>query len=212
MMAPSQPKIYHIVHMDRLASILNDGFLFCDRRITEGKNSGTTIGMGHIKKRRLSNPLRSHPGLCVGDCVPFYFCPRSVMLYVIHKGNHEDLGYADGQKPVIHLEADMHATVEWAQAHEKRWAFTTSNAGSSYYEDRNSLAQLNEINWAAVGARDWRQCREKKAAEFLVEEKFPWCLVERVGVHSTAAYNRVCSVLKQKSPRTRIEIMPGWYY
>jgi CxxC-x17-CxxC domain-containing protein len=38
--------------------------------------------MNKIKERRLKLPLSSHFNLFVGDCVPFYFCPRSVMLYV----------------------------------------------------------------------------------------------------------------------------------
>ena len=57
---------------------------------------GTTIGMSTIKQVRLSRSLTSHPGLHVGQCVPFYFCPRSVMLYMIFMANHPDLGYRGG--------------------------------------------------------------------------------------------------------------------
>ncbi|MYI72542.1 MAG: DUF4433 domain-containing protein, partial [Synechococcus sp. SB0673_bin_10] len=32
------------------------------------------------------HPMKCRPVLNVGDCVPFHFCPCSVMLYVIHKG------------------------------------------------------------------------------------------------------------------------------
>ena len=74
--------------------------------------SGTTIGMSHIKQRRLTYRLSSHPRLRVGDCVPFYFCPRSVMLYVIHRADNEGLQYRDGQGPIVHLEADLHEAVE----------------------------------------------------------------------------------------------------
>jgi len=78
---------------------------------------GTTIGMTAIKTRRLSLPLESHPDLHVGDCVPFYFCPRSVMLYLIHQANHPDLSYRGGQGSIIHLEADLHETVARADSH-----------------------------------------------------------------------------------------------
>jgi ssDNA thymidine ADP-ribosyltransferase, DarT len=27
----------------------------------------------------------------VGEYVPFYFCPRSITLFLLHKGNHVDL-------------------------------------------------------------------------------------------------------------------------
>ena len=88
--------------------------------------------------------------LSVGHCVPFYFCPRSIMLYLIYQGNHPDLTYRGGQEPIIHLEADLRGTVAWADAAQKRWAFTLSNAGSYYFEDRCDLGQLDEINWGAV--------------------------------------------------------------
>jgi hypothetical protein len=110
---PQQPKIYHIVHVDRLPSIVADGHLWCDAEIERRAPPGTMIGMNSIKARRLHElRLNSHPDLHVGDCVPFYFCPRSVMLYLIYQGNHPELGYRGGQGPILHLEADLHATVE----------------------------------------------------------------------------------------------------
>jgi len=33
MTVPAQPKIYHIVHVDRLPSIIADGGLWCDAEI-----------------------------------------------------------------------------------------------------------------------------------------------------------------------------------
>ena len=104
MTVPAQPKIYHIAHVDRLASIVANSSLLCDAEIQRRAPSGTTIGMSDIKRRRLVElVMSSHPGLHVGDCVPFYFCPRSVMLYLIHQGNHPELDYRGDQGPVIHF-------------------------------------------------------------------------------------------------------------
>ena len=58
---PEHPKIYHIVHVDRLTSIAADGYLFSDRMISEREGAGTTIGMGRIKRRRLSLPIEVDP-------------------------------------------------------------------------------------------------------------------------------------------------------
>lgn len=86
---PQQPKIYHIAHVDRLPSIIADGCLWCDAEVERRAPPGT---MNSIKTRRLRElRLDSHPDLHVGDCVPFYFCPRSVMLYLIYQGNHAEL-------------------------------------------------------------------------------------------------------------------------
>jgi hypothetical protein len=170
------------------------------------------IGMNAIKQRRLSElVLTSHPGLFVGECVPFYFCPRSIMLYLIHQRNAE-LTYRGGQVPIIHIEADLQQTVQWADAQPLRWAFTLSNAGAYYFEDRNDLNQLDEIDWNAVGARNWSGCKEGKQAEFLIEREFPWDLVSRIGVHSRATYDQVLTAVQGHAHKPVVEMKPEWYY
>lgn len=210
---PPQPKIYHIVHLDRLPSIVVDGFLWCDAEVVRRAPAGTTIGMSNIKQRRLNELcLSSHPSLHVGDCVPFYFCPRSVMLYLIYQGNHPELTYRGGQAPILHFEADLHSVVAWANAQPARWAFTLSNAGSYFFEDRNDLARLREINWSAVQARDWRAHKEGKQAEFLLEHCFPWHLIERIGIRSPAVYGQVVNALPANGHRPAVEVCADWYY
>jgi ssDNA thymidine ADP-ribosyltransferase, DarT len=211
--APAQPKIYHIAHVDRLPSIMANDGLWCDAEIMRRAPAGTTIGMASIKQRRLNElRLSSHPDLHVGDCVPFYFCPRSVMLYLIHQANHPELAYRGGDAPILHLEADLHAVVAWAHAQPARWAFTLSNAGSYYFEDRCDLAQLGEIDWEAVQARNWQAHKEGKQAEFLLERRLPWHLIERIGVRSPAVYNQVVNALPAGGHRPRVEIHADWYY
>lgn len=218
MAQPRQPKIYHIIHVDRLASIVGDGQLLADAVISRRQGNGTTIGMNKIKLRRLTLPLSCRPGLNVGGCVPFYWCPRSVMLYLIHCGNDPELTYRGGQQPIIHLEADFRKAVEWAEENGKRWAFTLSNAGAFYFEDRCDLAQLNEINWEAVDTNWWSgrgipsSVKEGKQAEFLVEECFPWRLVERIGVYSNGIANRVDQALAGSRHRPLVETRRDWYY
>ena len=213
MLVPTEPKIYHIVHVDRLSSIIADGHLWCDAHITRHGAPGTTIGMNDIKQRRLTNGLRSHRGLHVGDCVPFYFCPRSVMLYLIHKGNHPELEYRGGQDPILHLEADVHQTVAWASRNERRWAFTTSNAGSFLFDDYSDLSKLNKIDWDAVRANQWEGERKfYKQAEFLIEHSFPWELISRIGTNSLQTYRQAVKLVRSSTHRPDVENKPGWYY
>lgn len=214
MAVPAKPKIYHIVHVDRLSPIINDGCLWCDAEVVRRAPPGTSIGMNKIKQRRLNDlTLTSYPDLHVGDCVPFYFCPRSIMLYLIYRANHEELTYRGGQGPIVHLQADLYASVAWAeQQSQRRWAFTLSNAGSRYFEDRCDLKQLHEINWSAVQATQWQLYKEEKQAEFLMQYNFPWHLVERIGVSSQLVYQQVIQVLQVAKHKPRTEIKPEWYY
>ena len=210
---PIQPKIYHIVHIDRLASIMANGGLLSDAEVLARQVTGTTIGMGNIKQRRLQElTLSSHPGLFVGQCVPFYFCPRSIMLYLIYQANHPDLNYKGGQTPIIHLQADLYTTVQWAEQQQQRWAFTLSNAGSYYFEDRADLAQLGELNWDAINSHQWQNCKEAKQAEFLLEQHFPWHLIEHIGVPNRQCCQQVHNILNAAGHQPAVSIQRNWYY
>ncbi|MGO4885999.1 MAG: DUF4433 domain-containing protein [Bryobacteraceae bacterium] len=124
MPAPPNRKIYHITHLDNLPQIV-DAVLWSDaERISRGLDC-TVVGMSEIKRRRLEElQVHCHPGTTVGQYVPFYFCPRSVMLYLLHRGNGPGLAYRGGQRPILHLEADLAATVNLAILSGRRWAFS----------------------------------------------------------------------------------------
>ncbi len=213
MPVPAQPKIYHIVHVDNLASIVADGCLWSDSVMVQ-RQGGTVIGMGSIKQRRLTLPVSCHQGTHVGEYVPFYFCSRSIMLFVVHCANHPELAYRGGQQPIVHLEADLHQVVRWAEANGRRWAFSLSNAGAVYTQFRGGLDRLGDINWDAVAATDFRPAdiKEAKQAEFLVQQSFPWHLVERIGIHSQAMATRVSAAMHGAAHRPTIEVKRDWYY
>jgi ssDNA thymidine ADP-ribosyltransferase, DarT len=208
---PANPKIYHIVHVDKLASIAADGCLWSDAELDDKTAPGTIIGMPHIKEARKLRTLPSYPDLHVAQCVPFYFGPRSVMLFMMHAKNAE-MSYKGGQEPIVHLVADLRATVAWANANNRRWAFTLSNAASRYFEDRTDLAQINDINWEAVNAQYWSSFREAKQAEFLVEQQFPWHLVEEIAVINQATGQQAAQAIAGAAHRPGVQIRQAWYY
>lgn len=220
-MIPSNPKIYHIVHKDRLLSILQDGYLLSDAVIRQKNTALPMIGMQDIKDRRLTKSLNRYSDLTVGQCVPFYFCPRSIMLYLIHQRNL-NLQYQNGQDNIIHLQADFYQVINWAntQSPKVRWVFTTSNAGSNYFEDYNQLSDLNKINWNAVNAKYWSDpyIKEGKQAEFLIEQKFPIHLIEQIGVYNQSVYGEVRQIIQnfnhqmQTNIQIQTNICPDWYY
>lgn len=212
---PERPKLYHITHVENLPGILADGGLLSDRAMLERGNPVHIIGMSAIKRRRVEELVVScHPGTTVGDYVPFYFCPRSIMLYVIHKANHPELTYRGGQGPIIHLEADLRSVVEWAEATASTWAFTLSNAGARYVEFRARMDELHQLDWSAIEARDFRapDVKEGKQAEFLVCEWFPFYLVERIGVASSDIRILVTEALTGANHQPAIEHRPDWYF
>lgn len=210
------PEIYHIVHYDRLASIVRAGGLFPNDYVSNNREqcAGTSIGMAEIKNNRLSMEVSCHAGLKVGSCVPFNFSPRSVMLYVISQRNHQELAYRGGQAPIVHLEGQFDSTIAWAEQNNKRWAFTTKNASSCFSQCFKNRAQLSKISWSSVDAREWSSTsiKEQKQAEFLIEGFCPWELVRRIGVFDADAEGRVRELLASALHQPQIEIKRDWYY
>jgi hypothetical protein len=212
---PNRPKIYHITHVDNLTGIVADGGLRSDRRMIEQGGCTQAIGMSAIKKRRVEElEVGCHPGTKVGDYVPFYFCPRSIMLYVLHCANNPELTYRGGQDPIVHLEADVLAVIQWANANNVRWAFSLSNAGAYYTEFYSTVDDLGRLNWMAIEARDfkWSEVKEGKQAEFLIYDRFPFDLVERIGVRSGDIRARAAAAIAHAHHQPQIDVCLEWYF
>lgn len=154
---PSQPQIYHITHVDNLESIARRGEIWSDGLCRNNNLGNKQVGMSAIKARRLFElEVDCHPGTKVGEYVPFYFCPRSIMLYLLYRGNHPDLTYTGGQRPLVHLEADLHEVIEWADSNGVRWAFSDRNAGIRYACFYNDVNKFDRLDWNAIAATDFR--------------------------------------------------------
>ena len=211
---PPAPKLYHITHVDNLPAIAADGGLWCDSVLLARKGPPTSIGMGDLKARRQTLPVKCHPGDLMGGYVPFYFCPRSIMLYLIYRANHPNLAYRGGQGPILHLELDLHEVADWADAQGQRWAFTLSNGSAYYAEFRNQLDQLDQVDWPAVASTNFSDAKVKegKQAEFLVQQFVPWNLVRRVGAISDTVQRQALRALAGAGHRPPVVLRRDWYY
>lgn len=112
----------------------------------------------------------------------------------------------------MHLVLDVQRVMTWAEAHELRWVFTTTNAGSRFFQDYADPGRFSEIDWDAVNATNWKDVRDQKQAEFLVETRVEWSLVERIGVNSQRMKERTEASLLRHAHRPPVEVLPHWYY
>ncbi|MXZ90693.1 MAG: DUF4433 domain-containing protein [Chloroflexi bacterium] len=211
---PPGQKLYHITPLDALPDIVKFNHLFSNVIMDQLAIGGTNIGISNLKEKRKTMPVPCHEGTFVGDYVPFYFCPRSVMLYLIYRGNHHELAYKGGQGPILHLEYDLQEVLNWANVQQRPWAFSLSNASAFYTQFRCQVEEMDRINWGAVAALDWQapEIKEGKQAEFLVHESVPWHLVQRIGVISQPIATGVLSTIAHADHRPTVQIIQGWYY
>jgi ssDNA thymidine ADP-ribosyltransferase, DarT len=212
---PSSPKIYHITHINNLPNIASSMGLVSDaNRIASGLTC-SLVGMSTIKQRRLDEiEVSCHRGTKVGQYVPFYFCPRSIMLYILHMGNHPDVTYRGGQQSIVHLQADFNKVINWANSNAVYWAFSNGNAGARLTTFYNHPSNLSEIDWAAVASTNFRDAKVKegKQAEFLMFDVFPWILIEKIGTIDSTIATKVQTALASVGHQPVIAVEPSWYF
>ncbi|MEP0841302.1 MAG: DUF4433 domain-containing protein [Phycisphaerae bacterium] len=200
--------IYHITHVDNLPGIIRDGKLWSDAQRRKRKIPCTNIGYSHIKDRRLTRKVPVAVKGMLGDYVPFNFCSRSVMLYVIWRG-HDD--YQGGQKTIVHLVSSVEAAMETGRP----WAFTDRHADLAYANFFDDWQHQDEVDWEVMRLRQWGgndDQKERRQAEFLVHDWFPWAAIERIGVIDILMADKVRQIVAEATHVPRVCVQRGWYY
>jgi hypothetical protein len=199
-------KVSHITHIDNLGSILAQGCLWSDSKRIELGLVNQNIGYSHIKQRRLVRPVNVAGGGTIGQYVPFNFCPRSVMLFVIHKG-HPD--FQDGQDRVLHLISDID-TIRLSNQH---CFFTDIHADLDYAEQIDDFDRIGELDLQRIiNEKYWQDFKEEKQAEFLAFELVQWVSIQQIGVKTQAIADEVNALLHGAQHKPEVLVRPEWYY
>lgn len=111
---PVPTPIVHFTRVEHLATIIRGGLL-SDSRAQQSGMLQVEVGHPDIKERRRRRPVPAAAGGVVADYVPFYFAPRSPMLYVIERGNVPT--YDQGCDRIIYL---VTTTAQSRGAHSPR--------------------------------------------------------------------------------------------
>ena len=201
--------IYHTTHLSHIASIAASG-LWCDRSVVEQRLNTVSCAHGHIKQRRLVTAVPCYPGTTLADYVPFYFAPRSPMLYALHKGSVA--GYAEGQRPLVPLAASL----ERVACSGCTFCFTDGHPVIAYSEFYTGLDDLSEIDWELMRSTYWSDTRQdpdrrrRRQAEFLVLQRVPWHLIEEIGVYGRDIGRQVVQIVPEAAPI--VTVHREWYY
>lgn len=202
--------IYHFTHRENLASILDAGGIQCDAALADAGYAN--VGNQDIKARRARRDVPVPPHGVVADYVPFYFAPRSPMLYSIYKGNVPGCAYT--QSEVVYLVAEAEEVFQTC-----RCCFSDRNAvllHAQFYSDIGALPDA--VDWPLMEAIYWRdtpddtQRRERRMAEFLVHRFMPWSLVQRLVVYDSENLDYVVGVLTARRMNTPVSIDRNWYF
>lgn len=199
--------LYHITDLSNLPSILASGGLLSDCALAGVAHQ--VIGYSNIKHRRMTEYRVPCCGnRFVGEFVPFYFCPRSPMLYTVNLGNTERPRGC--QTSIVHLVT----TVAAAVSQGRPFAVSDGNAGAKLVTFRGDLASIDDpshLRWPDITARQWQGKMHFKQAEFLVADRFDWGGIVYIGCHNTSAADQVKKLLPSKGgPKVGVQL--NWYY
>jgi len=205
--------LFHFTHEQNLVSMVRTGLLLSDTAAQAAGCISVEVGDRDVKSRRRAMEVSAGPGGCPADYFPFYFAPRSPMLYVISKGQVPE--YQEGQDPLVYLVTDIATVV----AAGRPWVFSDGNCAGAitdYSTDLSAMATF--VDWDVMKAHMWANTLEdgdrmrRRMAEFLVHEHLPWTCIREIGVRDDAVSQRVRSVLASLNDQTPVRVRADWYY
>lgn len=211
---PHPTRIYRIVHVDSLPTMLVRGALHAPTCTPNDGLPYHTIHNTEVQANRRVKAVPCGPCGTAHDYVPFYFGPLSVMLLNLKTGRVA--GYSEGQAPLVYLVS----TAQAVAAAGCRCVFTDGHGLASFTQWFDDLARLDAVDWNLVGERYWADKPEdndrqrRKQAEFLVWQSLDWGLIGGIGVLNLAMKARVEGILQQHPQRKQVAVTvtPGLYY
>lgn len=211
---PQPTRIYRIVHVDSLPTILARGALHAPTCTPNDGLPYRTIHNTDVQANRRVKAVPCGPCGTAHDYLPFYFGPLSVMLLNLKTGRVA--GYSEGQAPLVYLVS----TAQAVAAAGCRYVFTDGHGLAGFTQWFDDLARLDAVDWTLVGARYWADKPEdndrqrRKQAEFLVWQSLDWGLIGGIGVLDVAMKARVEGILQQhpQCKQVAVKVTPGLYY
>lgn len=201
-------QIYRMIHIENLPRLLEWGGDWSQNQATQRGLSKRPIHHTDIMDARQRATIDVPPRGVVADYVPFYFGPRSPMLYAIKNGKVE--GCKD-QKEIIYLVSTAEAVADA----KLPFVFTDGHAIIGYVNHFNRLEDLPKVPWDAIRAQYWNNLvdgRCKRQSEFLVRDFFPLSLVGGIGVANEKRKAEVEEVLGAAEISMQVKVCSGWYF
>lgn len=210
-LTPANGLLFRITHVGNLRWLLTHG-LHCARAQLRDP-AFIEIGSSNLIAKRRDRRVPQHPCGTLSDYVPFYFTPRSPMLFNIKTG------WKGLQR---RSNADI-AILVTAVSHLKRLEvpilFTDRHAYAATARFSNSPDGLSSmVDWAILQNRDFRNTDEypdkmdRYQAEALVYRHVPVTALRGIGCVSASVQTRIEALVAEMGLSLRVVVRPGWYF
>lgn len=196
-----------MTHIKNLPSIFENKGLAAYSEIATKNTLYQDIANSDIQIRRSGTHVPLPPGGDLHDYVPFYFAPRSPMLYsVINNGvNQRDIVYFVTDTLRIHQSGFP-------------YLFTDGHAIMFLTEFYARLDDLDKIDWSVMKELYWADTKEdpdkkwRRQAEFLVHQQVPMDLFTGLAVIDEETKEKVEALLQHHHIDKPVGIRKNFYY
>ena len=216
-------RIFHITAICNVESIAKSKKLYANAVLQKKKIEYGNIAYQGAQGKRATKMVAKPPGGFIHDYVPFYFAPRSPMLFTINKGNVADCPYR--QQDIVHFMT----TVEAVIADQLPYVFYDYNATLSIATCYSHVKNLDKIDWDLIHelpcmdgyCRYWHSIlgnpryilrQRTRQAEFLVHKSVPLKLIAMVGAFNEAKAEQVREIFEEAGIELQVQAKPEWYF
>jgi hypothetical protein len=197
-------RVYHLTHIDNLASILADGVISAD---AAGAAPSVDISSPHAREARRTITVDDE-GNAVANYVPFFLSPTSAVWGSIRTATADPrLATAPAPTEFVLLVTSLRAVAD-----------VRSGESALVLSDRDATHPLARFATTRdAGDRMLRKLNndldstQLLEAEFLVHNDVPFELVTVITVGNDRARNAVKELLRGTAFKTRVAIHPPWF-
>ncbi len=207
---PQKARLFRIVHVDCVPWILDHG-IHCRSSATQDPNY-INIGNPELIDKRSRRVVPVPPGGVLSDYVPFYFTPRSIMMYNIHTG-HQGIVRRENREIAI-----LVTSVERVLATGATFRFTNQHAYPPETEFFSDRAQLDRIDWRILNARLFRKDDSdpgralRYQAEGLVHRHVPVSALIGIACYDDAITAKLQGEVKKRGLELAVKTTPHLYF
>jgi hypothetical protein len=201
--------ILRITHRDNIPWILKNGLHASSSKVLDP--NFRAIGNADLINRRSSRPVKVGPKGMLSNYIPFYFTPFSIMMFNIHTGRN--VAPVSNDEIVI-LVSSLHRIAEL----DIPFVFTNQHAYPKFASYFTDLADLTEVPWDQLNARDFRHDpddpgkKERYQAEALIWQHVPTEALLGICCHSAVVNQSIQAEIAKRKLKLTTQVQRGWYF
>jgi hypothetical protein len=207
---PQKALIFRITHRDNVAWMLDHG-LHCPRSPTYDPNY-VQIGNPDLIDKRFNHPVRHAMGGTLGDYLPFYFTPFSMMLLNIKTG-YNGIRKRDNDEIVI-----LASSLLRLRTLNIPFLFTNIHAYMKPADFYTDLADLSHIDWNILQKRDFARDlndlgkTDRYMAEALVRDSLPVDGLLGLVCYNKEVESQLNALTAARNLAVKTIVRPDWYF